>query len=112
MKESDRVHSIKKNYYTLSLFDIFSFDNIDKTLSIKNNINTIKDFVNLNLYTIMQNKRNLEKEEYSKLRPVLKTLKFARNKKEKCCVYQHFSFTSFQRKLFTSFLHFIQSLRS
>lgn len=47
------IDKIKKNYYTLSLFDIFSFDNIDKTLLIKNNINTIKDFVNLNLYTIM-----------------------------------------------------------
>lgn len=47
------IDKIKKNYYTLSLFNIFSFDNIDKTLLIKNNINTIKDFVNLNLYTIM-----------------------------------------------------------
>ena len=47
------IDKIKKNYYTLSLFDIFSFDNIDKTLLIKNNINTIKDFVDLNLYTIM-----------------------------------------------------------
>ena len=47
------IDKIKKNYYTLSLFDIFSFDNFDKTLLIKNNINTIKDFVNLNLYTIM-----------------------------------------------------------
>lgn len=47
------IDRIRKSYYTLSLFDIFSFDNIDKTLLIKNDINTIKDFVNLNLYTIM-----------------------------------------------------------
>lgn len=47
------IDRIKKSYYSLSLFDIFSFDNIDKTLLIKNNINTIKDFVDLNLYTIM-----------------------------------------------------------
>lgn len=47
------INKIKKSYYTLSLFDIFCFDNIEKTLFIKNDINTIEDFVNLNLYTIM-----------------------------------------------------------
>lgn len=47
------INKIKKSYYNLSLFQIFNFDDIDKTLLIKNNINTIEDFVNLNIYTIM-----------------------------------------------------------
>lgn len=47
------IDKIKKSYYTLSLFDIFNFDNLDKSLLIKNNINTIESFIKLNLYTIM-----------------------------------------------------------
>lgn len=50
---SNSINKIKKSYYNLSIFDVFNFDSIDKTLLIKNNINTIKDFTDLNLYTIM-----------------------------------------------------------
>ena len=42
------LNNIRKTYYSLSVYQIFAFDNIDKNLLIKNNINTIEDLCKIN----------------------------------------------------------------
>lgn len=44
----DNLNKIKKTYYSLSIYQIFTFDNIDKNLMIKNNINTVEELCKIN----------------------------------------------------------------
>lgn len=47
------INRVKKSYYLLSIYQILSFDDLDKKLLLKNDINTIEDFCKLNIYTLI-----------------------------------------------------------
>lgn len=47
------ISKIRKSYYKLSLFDLFNFNDIQKNICIKNNLNTIADLNNYNIYFLL-----------------------------------------------------------
>lgn len=49
----DAVNAVKKNYFSLYIYDVFQMDELEKKIMIKENINTLEDFCNINIYALM-----------------------------------------------------------
>lgn len=49
----DSINKIKKSYYSLSLYDLFDFNEIQKNICIKNNLNTISDIKDCQIYFLL-----------------------------------------------------------
>ena len=49
----EAITNVKKLYSTLSIYDLFKFDDIQKNILIKKNVNTVSDFCKLNINSIL-----------------------------------------------------------
>lgn len=67
---AEKKGRIKKSYYSLSIYELFKFDDIEKRLFIKNSINNIDDLLKLNNYFLMYIMSS-DFENYMKLFDVL-----------------------------------------
>lgn len=52
-KLKNTIERIKRNYMTLSIYDVFEFSELEKRLLIKANVSTLADFCSINLFGLM-----------------------------------------------------------